>query len=139
MKTLHPAYRIQDLERSAVFYGKVGFREIGRVTFEDGSILLMLNLPDDGEVVTLELVYDPRVKSIDIGNGFSHIAVQVDDLDAYLADLARKGIDFDKPDYPGGEAGPRTSFVRDPDGYRIEFVQWPAGHPAGITRADFLS
>ena len=67
MKTLHPAYRVQDLERSADFYGKVGFREIGRVTFEDGSILLMLNLPDDGDVVTLELVYDPRIESMEIG------------------------------------------------------------------------
>jgi lactoylglutathione lyase len=139
VKTLHPAYRIQDLERSAVFYGRVGFREIGRVTFEDGSILLMLNLPDDGEVVTLELVYDPRVKSIDIGNGFSHIAVQVGNLDATLADLTAKGIDIDGPHRPGGEAGPATAFIQDPDGYRFEFVQWPPGHPDEMTRIDFQS
>jgi lactoylglutathione lyase len=139
MKTLHPAYRVRDLDRSADFYAKVGFREIGRVAFADGSTLLMLNLPGDGEVVTLELVYDPRLDPLEIGDGFSHLAVQVDDLAATLADLTAKGIDGDGPHRPGGESGPRTAFVRDPDGYRIELVQWPPGHPDGITRADFPS
>ena len=139
MKTLHPAYRVRDLTRSADFYAKVGYREIGRVAFADGSVLLMLNLPGDGEVVTLELVYDPRLDPLEIGDGFSHLAVQVDDLAATLADLTRKGIAVDGPHRPGGESGPRTAFVHDPDGYRIEFVQWPAGHPDGLTRADFPS
>ena len=58
---------------------------------------------------------------------------------ATLADLTRKGIDVDRPHRPGGESGPRTAFVHDPDGYRIELVQWPPGHPDGITRADFPS
>ena len=87
MRTLHTAYRVQDLARSADFYEKVGFQEIGRVTLEDGSILLMLNLPGDGEVVTLELVSESGTNAIQIGNGFSHIAVQVADLAATLADL----------------------------------------------------
>jgi lactoylglutathione lyase len=138
MKTLHTAYRVHDLARSADFYERVGFQEIGRVALEDGSILLMLNLPGDGEVVTLELVFDPRIDAIEIGNGFSHIAVQVADLDATLANLAAKGIDADGPHRPGGEAGPATAFILDPDGYRFEFVQWPPGHPDDMTRADFL-
>ena len=139
MKTILTAYRVRDLGRSANFYFKVGFQEIGRVEFEDGSTLLMLNLPGDGEVVTLELAYDPRIDRIEIGNGFSHLAVQVDDLAATLADLTRKGIEVDGPHRPGGESGPRTAFVHDPDGYRIELVQWPPGHPYGLTRADFPS
>ena len=138
MKTLHTAYRVQNLDRSADFYRKVGFREIGRVTIGVGSILVMLNLPGDGDLVTLELVYDRGVGSLDIGNGFSHIVVQVDNLDATLGDLAEKGVGFDAPQRPAGEGGPMTSFVRDPDGYRIELVEWPPGHPDGITRADFL-
>src|SRR5215204_781625 len=93
MKTLHLAYRVRDLARSTDFYEKVGYREIGRVAFADGSVLLMLNLPGDGEVVTLELVYDPRLDPLEIGDDFSHLAVQVDDLAATLADLPRKGID----------------------------------------------
>jgi lactoylglutathione lyase len=39
---------------------------------------------------------------------------------------------------PAGDNGPRTSFLHDPDGYRIELVEWPAGHPDGITYADFV-
>src|SRR5215213_2133432 len=108
MKTLHPAYRVRDLVRSADFYEKVGYREIGRVVLADGSVLLMLNLPGDGEVVTLELVHDPRLDPIEIGNGFSHLVVQVDDLAATLAELTTKGIEFDDPQRPAGEAGPRT-------------------------------
>ena len=137
MKTLHTAYRVQNLDRSVDFYGKVGFREIGRVTLEDGRILVMVNLPGDGEVVTLELVYDQNVDSFEFGTGFSHIVVQVDNLDSTLADLAAKGLGFDEPQLPDGENGPRTCFVRDPDGYRIELVEWPPGHADGITRADF--
>ena len=138
MKTLHPAFRVSDLVRSLDFYAKVGYQEIGRVAFENGAILVMLNLPGDGDVVTLELAYDPTSASVDVGTGFSHLAVQVDTLDATLADLAAQGVECDAPQRPAGEHGPKTSFVRDPDGYRLELVEWPPGHPDGLTRADFL-
>jgi lactoylglutathione lyase len=138
MKTLHTAYRVLHLDRSLDLYAKVGFGEIGRVSFGDGSILVMLNLPGDGEVVTLELVYDPKLDSIEVGTGFSHIVVQVNDLDAKLVELLEKGVTVDEPQRPAGDNGPKTCFVRDPDGYRIELVQWPPGHADGITRADFL-
>jgi hypothetical protein len=82
MKMLHTAYRVSDVKRSVDFYARVGFREIGRIVFEDGSMLLMLNLSGDGEVVTLELAYHPKLDSLEIGKGFSHIVVQVDRLDA---------------------------------------------------------
>jgi len=59
-----------------------------------------------------------------------------DDFDATLADLAAKGIGAEPPELPGGVDGPRTSWITDPDGYRIELVQWPAGHADGITEAD---
>jgi catechol 2,3-dioxygenase-like lactoylglutathione lyase family enzyme len=54
MKTLHSALRVRNLDRSLDFYRKVGFREIGRVKLGDDSILVMLKLPGDGDVVTLE-------------------------------------------------------------------------------------
>jgi lactoylglutathione lyase len=40
-------------------------------------------------------------------------------------------------EFPGGPDGPQTAWLTDPDGYRIELVQWPPGHPDGITAADF--
>ena len=63
--------------------------------------------------------------------------MQVDDIDAKLAELAGQGVAFDEPQRPAGEAGPKTAFVRDPDGYRLELVQWPPAHADAVTRADF--
>lgn len=64
----------------------------------------------------------------------NHLVVQTDDLDATIADLGARGVPAEAPAEPG--TGPRTSWLTDPDGYRIELVQWPAGHAAGITIAD---
>jgi lactoylglutathione lyase len=135
MKTLHTAYRVSDIDRSLAFYGGVGFIELGRVTVEDGRLLVMLRLPDD-DAVTLELVLDPR-KPVPGAGGFSHLVVQVDDFEATLARLTRADIDFEPPWVPDGEDGMKTSFIEDPDGYRIELVQWPPGHADGMTEADF--
>jgi lactoylglutathione lyase len=138
MKTLLTAYRVRDLARSLAWYGIVGFREIGRVPFEDGTIRAMLNLPGDGDVVTLELVDDGGGQPVALGTGFSHIAVQVDDLAATLAGLAAQGVATAEPQRPAGQDGPSTCLIRDPDGYCLELVQWPSGHPDDMTRADFL-
>jgi lactoylglutathione lyase len=137
MKTILTAYRVGDIARSVDFYAKVGFHEIGRATFEGGTTRVWLNLPGDGEAATIELVEDPSAGRLALGNGFSHIAVQVDDLAATLADLAREDIASHGIERPGGEEGPATADLRDPDGYRIELVQWPPGHADGITSADF--
>ena len=137
MKTLLTAYRVRDLARSLAWYGQVGFREIGRVSAGDGTVRAMLNLPGDGDAVTLELVDDGGRQPVAPGTGFSHIAVQVDNLVATLAELAAQGVAFGEPQRPGGEDGPRTCLLRDPDGYRLELVQWPPGHPDDMTRADF--
>jgi len=121
MKMLLTAFRVSDLERSRRFYAQVGFREIGSGDTGDAS-RVMLNLPGDGDDVTLELVSQPSIGKLEVGNGFSHIAVQVDDLDAVLASLAAAGVVSGDPELPGGPAGPKTSFLTDPDGYRIELV-----------------
>jgi lactoylglutathione lyase len=63
--------------------------------------------------------------------------VQVESLEETLAGLAARGIAAGPPESPGGMDGPRTSWITDPDGYRIELVQWPAGHADGMTEADF--
>ena len=137
MKTLHTAYRVSDLERSLAFYRTLGFREIGRVAPGDESLLVMLHLPDDGDVVTLELVHARARGAVEMGTGFSRIVVQVDDLAAALAPLVAAGIACGGIERPGGAAGPAVSTLDDPDGYAIELVQWPPGHPDSMTSADF--
>ena len=64
----------------------------------------------------------------------NHLVGQTDNLDAAIADLAGRGVPAEPPAQPG--PGLRTSWPTDPDGYRIELVQWPAGHTAGMTAAD---
>lgn len=137
MKTLHTAYRVGDLDRSLRFYSAVGFREVGRVPLDGGTVLVMLSLPGDGDIVTLELAYDPAAGLVALGDGFSHVAVQVEDLAATLADLDARGVVHSGVERPGGEAGTAVCNLRDPDGYRIELVQWPPGHPDDMTSADF--
>lgn len=136
MRTLHVGLRVRDLERSLAFYTAVGYTVIGTVERTAFGSLTMLRLPGDG-FVTIELVYDPARGAVDLGTGISHLVVQVESLDRTLADLAAQGIAAEPPGLPGGGGGPRTSWITDPDGYRIELVQWPTGHADGITEADF--
>ena len=136
MKTLHPACRVTDLAASLTFYGALGYVQVGRVGLGDGASLTMLKFPGE-ERVTLELVYRPTDGPVEVGTGFSHLAVQVENLGATLQSLARAGLSPDPVERPGGPDGPQTSWLTDPDGYRIELVQWPPGHADGITEADF--
>jgi lactoylglutathione lyase len=133
MRMLHVGLRVTDLERSRAFYAALGYTELGRVAETDFGSLTMLQLPDD-PFVSLELVHDPARPVEDV-RAVNHLVVQVDDLDATITDLAAKGIAVEPPAEPG--PGIRTSWLTDPDGYRIELVQWPSGHPAGMTSADF--
>jgi lactoylglutathione lyase len=136
MRTLNVGLRVSDLERSLAFWTAVGYMVVGTVDETPAGSLTMLRLPDDG-FVTIELVYDPAREAAGPGTGISHLAVKVESLDATLAGLAAHGIAAEPPELPGGPDGPRTSWITDPDGYRIELVQWPAGHADGITEADF--
>jgi lactoylglutathione lyase len=136
VKTLHTAYRVTDLAVSLAFYSGLGYEELGRVSLGDGATLTMLKFPGE-EVVTLELVHRSADGSVQIGTGFSHLVVQVDDLAGTIAALSQRRLQPEPEQRPGGPDGPRTSWLTDPDGYRIELVQWPAGHADGITTADF--
>jgi lactoylglutathione lyase len=136
MRTLNVGLRVSELERSLAFWTAIGYTVVGTVEETPFGRLTMLRLPDDG-FVTIELVHDPAAGPVDLGTGISHLAVQVESLEATLAGLAARGITAEAPELPGGADGPRTSWITDPDGYRIELVQWPAGHADGITEADF--
>jgi catechol 2,3-dioxygenase-like lactoylglutathione lyase family enzyme len=136
MRTLHIGLRVSDLDRSLAFYQAVGYTIAGTVEGTAFGSLSMLQLPDD-PFVSIELVHDPARGSVDLGAGINHLVIQVASLDATLADLAGKGIAAEPAALSGGAEGPRTSWITDPDGCRIELVQWPAGHADGITKADF--
>src|SRR5215213_2859507 len=129
MRMLHVGLRVTHLDRSLAFYTALGYAEVGRVPETQFGSLTMLKLPDD-PFVSLELVHDPE-RPVKDASAVNHLVVQVTDLDATIADLAARGVTADPPSEPG--PGLRTTWLTDPDGYRIELVQWPPGHPAGTT------
>ena len=122
---IHTCYRITDIDRSTEFYKALGFKETGRIPIRDEAINVFMNLPGDGDMPKLELTYNHGVDSYDIGTGYGHIALTVDDLDGTLERLKTQGIEPEKPPYTVREGGSRLCFVRDPDGYRIELIEKP--------------
>ena len=90
----------------------------------------MLKFPAD-EVVTLELVHRPPDGPVVIGSGFSHLAVQVDDLSGMIEAVTKAGLSASHVERPGGLDGPQTSWLRDPDGYRIELCSGHQVTPMG--------
>ena len=134
MRTLHVGLRVQDLERSLGFYTSLGYQVVGTVPETEFGSLTMLKLPND-EFVSVELVHEPNAGTVEPG-GLNHLVIQVEDLRGTLARLAAHGLQADAPSSPDGSANFWTAWVTDPDGYRIEFVQWPDGHPDGMTRSD---
>jgi lactoylglutathione lyase len=83
---LHTCYRIGDIDRSVAFYGKLGFQEARRMPIGDEAINVFMNLPDEDPV--LELTYNHGVDSYELGTGYNHIALAVEDLDGTLEALA---------------------------------------------------
>ena len=122
MTLIHTYYRITDIDRSIAFYNALGFEEVGRIPIGEEAINIFMNQPGDGDMPRLELTYNFGVDSYEIGSGYGHIAIGVDDLDATLASLAEHGIEPERAPYQVREGGSWLCFVRDPDGYRIEII-----------------
>ena len=123
---IHTCYRITDIDRSVSFYEKLGFKEIGRLPIRDEAVNVFMGLPDDG--ARLELTFNHgQTEPYEIGTGYGHIAVTIDDMDGALERLATDGIEPEKPPYTVSDGGPRLCFVRDPDDYRIELIEGDPG------------
>jgi lactoylglutathione lyase len=121
--------RITDPDRSCAFYEALGFefrREMDIV--RDGqkeATNYFFGMPGQDE--QLELTFNHDGRSYDLGTGYGHVAIGVDDLDATLARLAEQGIEPERPPYQVREGGSWLCFVRDSDGYRIEIIERDAG------------
>jgi len=124
---IHTCYRVLDIERSVTFYESLGFKEIGRLPIRDEAINVFMGLESDGP--RLELTWNrDRKEPYEIGTGYGHIAITVDDMDATLELLATEGIEPERPPYSVREGGSRLCFVRDPDDYRIELIERDPGN-----------
>ncbi len=115
MKTLHPAWQVTDLAASLNFYRALGYDEVRRTSLGNGTTLTMLQFPGE-DVVSLELVHRPADGSVQIGSGFSHLVIQLDQLEDTVAALQQRGLQSEPEHHPHGPDGPRPSWLTDPDG-----------------------
>src|SRR5262249_28717892 len=98
----------------------VGLERGGEVASREEAINIFMGLPGDDD--RLELTYNFGVDSYELGTGYGHVALTVDDLDGTLERLSSQGIEPERPPYSVREGGSRLCFVRDPAGYRIERI-----------------
>jgi lactoylglutathione lyase len=121
---IHTMIRVLDEERSLDFYRALGFEERGRARVGgDTATVIFLGLPGDGARLELTL-NDGRTEPYEVGEGYGHIAlVMRDGAGAEVARLAERGIAPEREPYEAYPGGPKIFFVRDPDGYRVEFLE----------------
>ena len=121
---LHTMVRITDPERSRAFYEALGFRFERDMDIVRNGELEATNyfygIGDQKSV--LELTFNHDGRTYDLGTGYGHIAVSVDDLAVALTELKRQGIEPEREPYRVREGGSLICFVQDPDGYRIELI-----------------
>src|SRR3954465_9507475 len=101
----------------------LGFEPRGRLNFSSAYNLYM-GLPGDGDVLelTVNVGHD---EPYDLGTGYNHVAISVDDTPAALPALEPLGVQPEKPPFHPGDRDelPLIAFVADPDGYRIELIE----------------
>jgi len=122
---LHTMYRITDPEKSRAFYEALGLefrRDMDIVRGgEKEATNYFFGVPGQDE--ELELTFNHDGRTYDVGTGYGHIALAVDDMDDALSQLKEQGIEPEREPYRVREGGSRICFVQDPDGYRVELIE----------------
>jgi lactoylglutathione lyase len=122
VELIHTCYRITDPERSVAFYEALGLEKRRELPIRDEAVNYFLGVPGQ-DSPELELTHNFGVDSYELGTGYGHVALTVEDLDGTLERLKAQGIEPEKPPYTVREGGSRLCFVRDPDGYRLEIIE----------------
>jgi lactoylglutathione lyase len=123
-KAIHSMIRVLQEARSVAFYQTAfGLSVADRLDFTGFTLIYMSN-PESGFEVELTINKD-RTEPYNLGDGYGHLAVSVDDLDAEHARLTAAGLAPRKlVDFKNGDVlVARFFFIADPDGYQIEVVQ----------------
>lgn len=130
MRILHTMIRVGDLERSIRFYTDVlGMKLIRRHEYPEGRFTLaFVGYGEEKESAVIELTHNWDTPNYDLGNGFGHIAIEVDDAYQACETVKQKGGKVVREAGPMKNSNLVIAFVEDPDGYKIEFIQkgtWP--------------
>jgi lactoylglutathione lyase len=125
MRILHTMLRVGDLERSLAFYtGVLGMKLLRRHEYPEGKFTLaFVGYQDEAAGAVIELTYNWGVEKYDLGGGFGHIAIEVDDARQACEQVRQRGGKVVREAGPMKHGSTVIAFVEDPDGYRIEFIQ----------------
>ncbi|MBF2098573.1 MAG: lactoylglutathione lyase [Gloeomargaritaceae cyanobacterium C42_A2020_066] len=125
MRMLHTMLRVGDLERSLAFYCEVlGMTLLRRKDYPDGQFTLaFVGYGDEKSQTVIELTYNWGVDQYDLGTGFGHIALGVEDIYAACDQIRQRGGRIVREPGPMKHGSTVIAFVEDPDGYRIELIQ----------------
>ena len=124
MRILHTMIRSGNLERSIAFYTEImGMKLLRQKDYPKGEFTnVFLGYGDESEQAALELTYNWGVESYDMGTGFGHIALEVDDVYEATAQIKEKGGKVIRDAGPMNAGTRIIAFVEDPDGYQIELI-----------------
>ena len=125
MRILHTMLRVGDLDRSIDFYtGVLGMKVLRRKDYPDGKFTLaFVGYGDESEEAVLELTHNWDTTAYDIGTGYGHIALEVDDARQACEETRKRGGKVTREAGPMKHGTTVIAFVEDPDGYKIEFIQ----------------
>ena len=125
MRILHTMLRVGDLQRSIDFYTKVMGMELLRKTDrpEQKYTLAFVGYGDEDKEAVLELTHNWDTAKYDLGTGYGHIALEVDDAYKACDEVKKRGGKVTREAGPMKHGTTVIAFVEDPDGYKIEFIQ----------------
>ncbi len=125
MRLLHTMLRVGDLERSIAFYTDIlGMRLLRRKEYPGGRFTLaFVGYGDESDHTVLELTHNWDTSSYDIGSGYGHIALGVDDIVGVCDQIRAKGGKVVREPGPMKNGTTVIAFVEDPDGYKVELIE----------------
>ena len=125
MRILHTMIRVGDLDRSLAFYTKIlGMRLLRRQDYPEGRFTLaFVGYDEESEGAVLELTHNWDTPSYEQGNGFGHVALEVDNAYTACAEIKAAGGKVTREAGPMKHGSTVIAFVEDPDGYKIELIQ----------------
>lgn len=125
MRLLHTMLRVGDLERSLAFYTEVlDMRLLRRKDYPDGRFTLaFVGYDDEVRSACIELTWNWDTDHYELGSGFGHIAIGIDDIHSTCEEIAARGGRIVRPPGPMKHGSTVIAFVEDPDGYRIELIE----------------
>ncbi|CAG0940037.1 lactoylglutathione lyase [Gallionellaceae bacterium] len=125
MRILHTMLRVGNLDKSIAFYTEVlGMKLLRRHDYPEGKFTLAF-VGYDGEdrSAVIELTHNWGVEKYELGSGYGHIAIEVDDAYKACELVKQRGGKVVREAGPMKHGTTVLAFVEDPDGYKIEFIQ----------------